>query len=241
MSEPTNQNESDSPVTFEEAPGKKFFVDSIEFARTPDAQSLAVRIDHGNGTAVATLSTENTEDMERLVIEYMERAQAVVPDLYLNFAEIVWNSDKDLCLNLSVNLPGHVGILSDEGFKLLELAQVITENSGNTLSVEFSEYLRGNVIPLRIPSKFQSLTFKAHQQMMWAGMALEGFKENRTDMQYGRRVREQRVEKKVPILRQIMWKIDTPKSREYSIIVVITVVTYLITMILCAWIESLKR
>lgn len=241
MNNPLTTSDSYSPVTFEEAPGLKFFVDSIDFERTPESQKLTVRIEHGDGFTDAILTTENTEDIEHLVIQYMEKAREILPDVHLNFAEIAWNSDGEIGLNLSVKLPAHVGILSDEGFKLQELAQVQSENTGNSLSLEFSEYFRGNLFPLKVPVEFQSQTFRAHQQTMWAEMALQGFQKNVRDFQYTKNVREPIREKPTPILRQIMWKVDTPKTREYSAIILLTIVTYIAMVILCAWIESLKR
>lgn len=244
MSEATESNVKREGITLDEAPGKKFYVDSIEFKRSSDAQKLSVEVEHSNGIAIANVQTENTEDLERLVLQYMEKARSIQADLRLNFAEIVWESDEDLSLVVSIKLPPDVGIMSDQGFKLQELAQVISDTSGNAISAEYTEFRRGNIIPLKIPREFQSDTFEFHQKMMWARMASDGFEQALRNQHFEQRVkiRPQLVgEKKVSILRQIVWRIDTPKTREYSAIVIITIVTYVACLILCTWIESLKR
>lgn len=237
-----NSNEMNSSITLDEAPGKTFIVDGIDFSRTTDAQILRVEVDSDGKKVPVTLQTENTEEMERLVVEFMEKAQAVCSDVTLNFAELVWDYDDDnnLHLALSLTLPANVGILSDEGFKLQELGQLLSENSGNPLSLEFSEFRRGNVLPLKLPAKFQSRTFEFHQKMMWARMALEGLNASKAGKPFEVQLRKKH-EKKIPILRQVIWKIDTPKTREYSAIVIITIVTYFLCVALCVWIESLKR
>lgn len=244
MSESRSDDRNKDSIILDEAPGKRFFVDSIDFTRTPDAQSLSVEIEHSGGNSVVKLTTENTEDLEKLVLDYMEKAKALDPGVNLNFAEIVWDSDSDLSLVLSITLPHQIGILSDEGFKLQELAQSISETTGNRMSVEFSEYQRGNLLPLKIPKNFQSITFEVNQKLMWAEMAADGLKESVRNQQFERRVREpykRPGESKTAILRKVIWKIDTPKTREYSAIVLITIITYVVCLVLCTWIESLKH
>jgi hypothetical protein len=244
MSEPKSDDRSRDPIVLDEAPGKRFFIESIEFTRTPEAQSLPVEIEYSGGKTVVTLTTENTEDLEKLVLEYMEKAKAIDQGVDLNYAEIVWDSDRDLVLVLCITLPHQVGILSDEGFKLQELAQSMSETNGNPMSIEFFEYQRGNVLPLKIPKNFQSSTFEYHQKVMWARMAADGFKEAVRNQHFERRVREPHKRpdvSKAAILRQVVWKIDSPKTREYSAIVLITIMTYVACLILCTWIESLKH
>jgi len=244
MSESKSDDKTRDAVVLDDAPGKRFFVDSIEFTRTQDSQSLPVEIEHSGGSTIATLTTENTEDLEKLVLDYMEKAKTLDEGINLNFAEIVWDSDNDLSLVISITLPHQVGILSDEGFRLQELAQVISETTGNRMSVEFSEYQRGNLLPLKVPKNYQSITFEANQKIMWARMAADGFKETVRNQHFERRVREPHKrpnEIKTAILRQVIWKIDTAKTREYSAIVLITIITYVVCLVLCAWIESLKH
>ncbi|MBX3150388.1 hypothetical protein KF728_09590 [Candidatus Obscuribacterales bacterium] len=244
MSEQEKPDAGREAVTLPGIPGKKFYFDSIDFNRTEHAQTLSVKVDHQLGTMTANLRTENTEDLERLVLEYMEKARVIVPDVRLNFAEIVWESDEELSLVLSITLPVGIGIMSDEGFKLQDLAQLISDTSGNRVSVEYSEYRRGNIIPLKIPAEFQSNTFQEHQKLMWAHMALDGMARGAGDRGFEQRLRDKPKHlgaENGSILRQIMWKIDTPKTREYSAIILITIITYVVCLFLCAWIESLKR